>query len=147
VGTLDTYYEANLDLVSVHPVFNLYNDEWPILTWTDPLPPAKFVSTDAGEGRAVDSMVCQDVIISGGTVRRSILSPGVRVRSWATVEDAVLMHGVEVGRHAVVRRAIVDKNVVIPEGARIGVDLDLDRERFVVSPGGVVVIGKGQKVE
>jgi glucose-1-phosphate adenylyltransferase len=146
VGTLDAYYEANMDLVSVHPVFNLYNDEWPILTWTDPMPPAKFVSTEAGEGRAVDSMICQDVIISGGVVRRSILSPGVRVRSWATVEDSVLMNGVAVGRHAVVRRAIVDKNVVIPEGARIGVDLDLDRERFAVSEGGVVVIGKGQKV-
>jgi glucose-1-phosphate adenylyltransferase len=146
VGTLDAYYDANMDLVSVHPVFNLYNDEWPILTWTDPLPPAKFVSTEAGEGRAVDSMICQDVIISGGVVRRSILSPGVRVRSWATVEDSVVMHGVEVGRHAVVRRAIVDKNVVIPEGARIGVDLDLDRERFAVTDGGIVVIGKGQKV-
>jgi glucose-1-phosphate adenylyltransferase len=146
VGTLDAYYEANMDLVSVHPVFNLYNDEWPILTWTDPMPPAKFVSTEAGEGRAVDSMICQDVIISGGVVRRSILSPGVRVRSWATVEDSVIMHGVQVGRHAVVRRAIVDKNVVIPEGARIGVDLDLDRERFAVSEGGIVVIGKGQKV-
>jgi len=147
VGTLDAYYEANMDLVSVHPIFNLYNARWPILTWSDPLPPAKFVSTEAGEGRAVDSMVCEGAIISGGVVRRSILSARARVHSWALVEDSVLMHGVEVGPHAVVRGAIVDKNVKIPEGARIGVDLELDRERFVVSEGGVVVIGKGQKVE
>ena len=147
VGTLDAYYEANMDLVSVHPIFNLYNKQWPILTWSDPLPPAKFVSTEAGEGRAVDSMVCEGAIISGGVVRRSILSARARVHSWALVEDSVLMHGVEVGPHAVVRRAIIDKNVRIPEGARIGVDVELDRERFVVSEGGVVVIGKGQKVD
>jgi len=147
VGTLDAYYEANMDLVSVHPVFNLYNLRWPILTWSDPLPPAKFVSTEAGEGRAVDSMVCEGAIISGSVVKRSILSPGVRVRQWGTVEDSVLMHGVDVGPHAVVRKAIIDKNVLIPEGAQIGVDPDADRERFVVSKSGVVVIGKGQKVE
>src|SRR5947207_5950104 len=128
-----------MDLVSIEPVFNLYNQEWPILTGGEALPPAKFVSTDAGEGRAIDSMVCQGAIISGGVVRRSILSPQVRVKSWAEVSDSVLMHGVEVGRNAVVRRAIVDKNVRIPPGARIGVDLDLERERFTVSPGGVVV--------
>jgi glucose-1-phosphate adenylyltransferase len=147
VGTLDSYYDAHMELVSVHPVFNLYNQEWPILTWTEPLPPAKFVSTDAGMGHAGDSMVCAGVLISGGSVRRSILSPEVRVHSYATVEGSILLHGVEVGRHAIVRNAIIDKNVSIPEGARIGVDLDLDRERFVVSPGGIVVIGKGQKVE
>ena len=147
VGTLDAYYEANMDLVSVHPVFNLYNLRWPILTWSDPLPPAKFVSTEAGEGRAVDSMVCEGAIISGSVVKRSILSPGVRVRQWATVEDSVLMHGVDVGPHAIVRKAIVHKNVRVPEGAQIGVDPDADRERFVVSKSGVVVIGKGQKVE
>jgi glucose-1-phosphate adenylyltransferase len=147
VGTLDSYYEGHMELVSVHPVFNLYNQEWPILTWSDPLPPAKFVSTDAGVGHAADSMVCAGTLISGGVVSRSILSPGVRVHSHATVEGSVLMHGVDVGRHAIVRNAIIDKNVRIPEGGRIGVDLDLDRERFVVSPRGVVVIGKGQKVQ
>jgi len=147
VGTLDSYYDAHMELVSVHPVFNLYNRDWPILTWTDPLPPAKFVSTEAGMGHAGDSMVCAGALISGGSVRRSILSPGVRVHSYATVEGSILLHGVDVGRHAIVRNAIIDKNVRIPEGARIGLDLDLDRERFVVSPGGVVVIGKGQKVD
>ncbi len=148
VGTLDSYYEANMDLVAVHPVFNLYNAEWPILTWSEPLPPAKFVFEEEGRtGHALDSMVCPGTIISGGEVRRSILSPGVRVHSGALVEGSVIQHGVDVGRHAVVRNAIIDKNVRIPEGAEIGLDLDLDRERFVVSEGGVVVIGKGQKVE
>jgi glucose-1-phosphate adenylyltransferase len=148
VGTLDSYFDASMDLVSVHPVFNLYNREWPILSWNDPLPPAKFVFEEAGRvGHALNSMVCAGAVVSGGEVRGSILSPGVHVHSWAEVEDSVLMHDVDVGRHAIVRHAIVDKNVRIPEGARIGVDLDLDRGRFTVSPGGIVVIGKGQKVE
>ena len=147
VGTLDSYYEANMDLVSVHPVFNLYNHRWPILTWNDPLPPAKFVSTHEGEPHVVDSMVAEGAIISGAEVRRSILSANVRIHSRATVEDSVLMNGVVVGPHAVIRRGIVDKQVHIPEGARIGVDLELDRDRFAVSDSGVVVIGKGQKVE
>jgi glucose-1-phosphate adenylyltransferase len=148
VGTLDAYYDAHRDLISVRPVFNLYNDRWPILTWHHPLPPAKFVLESPGfVGQAIDSMVCAGVIVSGGTVRRSILSPGVRVREGALVEDSVIMHDVEVGPGAVVRRAIVDKNVVIPDGAGIGVDAARDRERFAVSAGGVVVIGKGQKID
>jgi glucose-1-phosphate adenylyltransferase len=148
VGTLDAYFEASMDLVSAEPVFNLYNHDWPILTWSEPLPPAKFVLEEPGRtGLAINSLVCSGAIVSGGVVRLSVISPSVHVHSWATVEDSVLMHGVDVGRHAVVRRAIVDKNVRIPEGARIGVDLEMDRERFVVSEGGIVVIGKGQKVQ
>ncbi len=148
VGTLDAYYEANMDLVSVNPVFNLYNRRWPILTWHEPLPPAKFIfDSDDRRGQALDSMVCAGAVVSGGTVRRSILSPGVRVEQGALVEDSVLMHDVQVGAGAVVQRAILDKNVVVPEGARIGVDLDLDRGRFVVSAGDVVVVGKGRKVD
>ncbi|HUH08465.1 MAG TPA: glucose-1-phosphate adenylyltransferase [Egibacteraceae bacterium] len=148
VGTLDTFYDANMDLVAVHPIFNLYNDEWPIFPGHQALPPAKFIfDEDARRGQALDSLVCAGVVVSGGTVRRSILSPSVRVHSHAEVADSVLMHDVEVGRHAVVRRAIVDKNVVIPDGARIGVDPDSDRQRFTIAPNGVVVIGKGQKVE
>jgi glucose-1-phosphate adenylyltransferase len=148
VGTLDSYYDAHMDLISVHPVFNLYNREWPIYSWHEPLPPAKFVFEEPGRtGRALDSMVCEGVIISGGVARRSILSPEVRIHSGALVEDSVLMHGVDVGRNAVVRNAIVDKNVQIPAGAEIGVGLDVDRARFTVSAGGVVAIGKGQKID
>jgi glucose-1-phosphate adenylyltransferase len=147
VGTIDAYHEAHLDLVSVHPIFNLYNLEWPIFTWHDPHPPAKFVfDDDARRGTALDSMVCSGVVVSGGTVRRSILSPGVQVHSYAEVERSVLLHGVDVGRGAVIRNAIVDKNVTIPPGTRIGVDADHDRARFHVSDGGVVVIGKGETV-
>jgi glucose-1-phosphate adenylyltransferase len=148
VGTLDSYYEAQMDLVSVHPVFNLYNEEWPIHTWIGSLAPAKFVFDDDGRrGSAVDSIVGAGVIISGGSVRRSVLSPGVRVHSWALVEDSVLMDGVDIGRKAVVRRAIIDKNVRVPEGAHIGVEIEQDRARgYTVSEGGIVVLGKGDVV-
>jgi glucose-1-phosphate adenylyltransferase len=148
VGTLDAYYDAHMDLISVDPIFNLYNREWPILTWPDPLPPAKFVFEDEGRaGRAFDSMVCAGVIISGATARRTVLSPGVHLHSYSLVEDSILMQNAEVGRHAVVRRAILDKDVRVAEGARIGVDPEADRERFTVSASGVVVIPKGQTVE
>jgi glucose-1-phosphate adenylyltransferase len=146
VGTLDSYFEAQMDLISVHPVFNLYNLEWPIHSSVS-LPPAKFVfDDDDRRGYAVDSMVAAGVIISGGAVRRSIISPGVRVHSGAVVEDSVLMHNVDVARGATVERAIIDKNVRIPPGAKIGVDHRVDRQRgFTVSDNGVVVIGKDDK--
>jgi glucose-1-phosphate adenylyltransferase len=148
VGTLDAFFDAHMDLVSVDPIFNLYNVEWPILSYHAPLPPAKFVFDEDGRrGEALDSMVCAGVVISGATARRSVLSPGVHLHSYATVEDSVLMDGVDVGRDAVVRRAILDKNVRVEPGAQIGVDLEADRERFAVSAGGVVVVGKGAVVE
>jgi glucose-1-phosphate adenylyltransferase len=149
VGTLDAYYDAHMDLISVSPIFNLYNQEWPIHTWPDPLPPAKFVfdEADGRRGHALDSMVCAGVVISGGVARRSILSPGVQLHSYSEVEDSILMHGVDVGRDAVVRRAIVDKDVRIGPGAQIGVDAEADRERFTVSAGGIVVIPKGEVVD
>jgi glucose-1-phosphate adenylyltransferase len=148
VGTLDAFHEAHMDLISVDPVFNLYNSEWPILTSHEPLPPAKFVfADDSRTGHALDSMVCAGVVVSGGEVRRSVLSPSVHVHSFAQVEGSVLMPGVEVGRDAVVRNAILDKHVYVAPGAQIGVDADADRERFTVSDGGIVVIGKGERVE
>jgi glucose-1-phosphate adenylyltransferase len=147
VGTLDAFYHAHMDLISVHPVFNLYNMQWPILTLPEPLPPAKFIFEEVGRiGHAVDSMVCSGVIISGATVRRSVLSPSVHLHSYAEVEGSVLFSGVEVGREAVIRNAIVDKDVVVEPGAEVGVDADADRERFTVSDAGVVVIPKGVRV-
>ncbi|MFG2063058.1 MULTISPECIES: glucose-1-phosphate adenylyltransferase [unclassified Micromonospora] len=148
VGTLDSFYDAHMDLINVHPVFNLYNFDWPIYTEQPPYPPAKFVH-QWGErvGRAVASMVSPGAVISGSLVENSIVSPKVKVHSWAHVDGSVLMEGVEIGRHAVVRRAILDKNVHVPEGAEIGVDLERDRQRYTVSDNGIVVIGKGQKVE
>jgi glucose-1-phosphate adenylyltransferase len=148
VGTLDAFYDAHMDLVSVDPVFNLYNMEWPILTWQEPLPPAKFVFDEEGRrGHAIDSMVCAGVVISGGRARRSVLSPGVHVHSFAEVEGSVLLQGVDVGREAVVRKAILDKNVRVEPGAQVGVDHEQDRARgFAVSDGGVTVVGKGAVV-
>ena len=148
VGTLDSYFESHLDLCAVHPIFNLYNDKWPILTYVPSQPPAKFVH-NAGDrvGRAINSVVSNGVVVSGGLVLDSVLSPGVRVNSWSRVERAVIMHNTRIGRYAVVKDAILDKNVNVPDGAVIGVDKEHDRARgFVVSAGGVTVVGKGQVV-
>ncbi len=148
VGTLDAYYDAHMDLISVDPIFNMYNYEWPIHAWAGAIPPAKFVFDQEGRrGQALDSMVCAGVVISGGTVRRSLLSPRAHVHSYSLVEDSVVMHGAQIGRKAVVKRAILDKEVVVGEGVEIGVDEAADRERFHVSEGGIVVIPKGQRVE
>ena len=146
VGTIDAYFEANIDLIEIDPVFNLYDPRWPIRTYLEQDPPAKFVfAQEKGEGRkgvSLDSLVSPGCIISGGRVQRSILSPGVRINSWSGVNESILFKGVVVGRHAKIRRAIIDKGVVIPEGMEIGYDPKEDRKRFTVSPGGIVVIPK-----
>jgi len=149
VGTIDSYFEAHMDLCAVHPVFSLYNHQWPILTHVPADPPAKFVHEDGDRaGRAFNSVISNGVIVSGGLVRESVLSPGARVDSWARVERSVILHNTRIGRHAVVRNAILDKNVMVLEDAKVGVDKERDRERgFTVSEGGVTVVGKGQVVE
>jgi glucose-1-phosphate adenylyltransferase len=149
VGTLDSYFEAHMDLCAAHPVFSLYNERWPILTHVPPQPPAKFVLEDGDQtGQAVSSVVSNGVIVSGGQVRESVLSPGVRVDALATVDHSVVLHNTRIGRGAVVRNAILDKNVVVAEGAAVGVDKERDTERgFTVSEGGVIVVGKGRVVE
>ena len=142
VGTLDSYHEAHMDLVSVHPIFNLYNERWPILTNMPAMAPAKFVQG----GTAHESIVGAGSIIAGAHVRSSVVANGVRVDEGAYVDGAVLMPGVRVGRGAVIRNAILDKNLIVPDGAQIGVDLDLDRARYTVSENGIVALGKGQIV-
>jgi glucose-1-phosphate adenylyltransferase len=147
VGTLDSYYEASMDLVAVQPAFNLYNREWPIYTNPPQLPPAKFVFEEPGRaGLAFNSIVSGGVIISGGTVRRSVISPGVIVEQGALVEDSVVMDNVRIGEGAVVRRAIIDKNVVVGPGVRLGTEPELDAGHRTISAKGVVVVGKGEKV-
>lgn len=149
VGTLDAYFQANMDLIAVEPIFNLYNSQWPIVTANTSLPPAKFVFNDLPQkrvGRALDSLISEGCIISGGLVERSVLSQRVRVNSWSSVQDSILMENVEIGRHCDIRKAIIDKNVTIPPGTKIGVDLAEDRKRFHVTESGIVVIPKGAHV-
>ena len=148
VGTLDSYYDAQMDLTSIHPVFNLYNYDWPIYTHYGPYPPAKFVHGEHGRiGEALNSCVSPGVVVSGARVNNSILSPGCFVHSYSSIDDSVLLNGVDVGRSAQLRRVILDKDVVVPEGAQIGFDAEHDRARgFVVTESGITVVGKGQEV-
>lgn len=146
IGTIDAYYQANMDLASVSPVFNLYDRNWPIRTYEGQYPPAKTVFADEDKGRAgkaLDSIICSGVIISGGRVERSLISPGVRINSYAEVTESILLHNVVIGMHAKVKRAIIDKGVRVPAGMKIGYDLEKDRQRFFVSDEGIVVIPKG----
>jgi glucose-1-phosphate adenylyltransferase len=147
IGTIDAYWQANMDLASVSPVFNLYDKNWPIRTYEGQYPPAKTVFANEEKGRAgkaLDSIICSGVIISGGRVERSVLSPGVRINSYAEVSESILLHDVVIGMKAKVRRAIIDKAVRVPDGMKIGYDLEKDRERFYVSDEGIVVIPKGE---
>ena len=148
VGTLDSYYEANMDLVAPHPVFNLYNDAWPVFTSSRTLPPAKIVAHgEFGSGDIANSMLSSGCIITGATVHDSVLSPNVRVEPGALVEGSILFDDVHIGAGSVVRNSIVDKHVVVPRGRQIGVDAERDAEEFTISPSGIVAIGKGHKVK
>lgn len=152
VGTLDAYYEANMDLVSVDPQLNIYDENWPLRTYQPNVPPPKFVFAGEEDGHrrgyAVDSLVCGGSIISGGEVEHSILGPSVRVNSFSSVQDSILFEGVTVGRHARIRRAIIDKGVEIPPDIEIGYDLEADRRRgFQVTQSGLVVIAKEDIIE
>jgi len=141
VGTIEAYYEANMDLVSVSPVFNLYDKDWPIRTHQRQYPPAKFVFGEPGRtGRAIDSIVCPGCIISGGTVRNSVISPDVRVNSYTELEDSIVFSHVNIGRRCRIRRAIIDRDVQIPEGTVIGFDPERDAKNFVVTETGITVV-------
>jgi len=147
VGTLDAYFEANMDLVSVTPQLNLYDPQWPIFTYQSSDPPAKTVLEEEGRmGTAINSILSNGCIISGGSVKRSVLSPRVVVHSYAEVEDSILLEGVDIGRHAKIRRTIIDKDVQIPPKMEIGYDLDEDAKRFTVTGSGIVVVPKGMRL-
>jgi glucose-1-phosphate adenylyltransferase len=150
VGTVDAYWEAQMDLIEINPQFNLYNFRWPIRTGATHDPPAKFVFRDEAQARvgiATDSMVSHGCIISGGRIHRSVLGVGCRVNSFSEVEESVLFERVRVGRHAKIRRCIIDKDVEIPSGTVIGFDREADRQRFFVTDRGIVVIPKRAKLE
>ncbi len=150
IGTLDAYYEANMDLIRVEPIFNLYDTAWPIRTYQEQFPPVKTVfagEEDVGRiGLTLNSVVSGGCIISGGKVERSVLSPNVRIRSYSQVCDSILMEGVSVGRHAKIKRAIIDKDVEIPQGTVIGYDLQEDKKRFFLTESGIVVVAKGTEI-
>jgi glucose-1-phosphate adenylyltransferase len=151
IGTIDAYYEANMDLVKVEPIFNLYDNQWPIRTYQEQFPPAKTVfSGDKVTGRmglVLDSLISGGCLVSGGRLQRSILSPNVYIHSYSEVSDSILMEGVNVGRYAKIKRAIIDKDVDIPQGTVIGYDLKRDKKRFFVSESGIVVVAKGTEIK
>lgn len=146
VGTIESYYAASMDLISVNPHFNLYDQEWPLRTEQRQFPPAKTVSHEGERvGRAINSLITDGTIISGGLVERSILGFNVRVNSYTYITDSIIMDNCNIGRHSRIRRAIIDKNVIIPEGTEIGFDIEMDKKRFTVSETGIVVIPKNYK--
>jgi glucose-1-phosphate adenylyltransferase len=141
VGTIDAYYEANMDLVSVSPVFNLYDKQWPLRGWQHQYPPAKFVFADADRmGAAIDSIVAGGSILSGGRVQNCVVGYDVRVNSYCDVAESIIYNHVNVGRHSRIKRAIIDRHVSLPEHTEIGYDLEADRRRFHVTSSGIVVV-------
>ncbi|PJA98236.1 MAG: glucose-1-phosphate adenylyltransferase, partial [Ignavibacteriales bacterium CG_4_9_14_3_um_filter_30_11] len=140
---IDSYFAANMDLISINPEFNLYDSEWPLRTYQYQYPPAKTVSHEGERvGRTLNSLVCDGTIVSGGLVERSLLGPNVRVNSYSYITDSIIFNNCRIGRHARIRRAIIDKNVTVPEGYEIGFDLEGDRKKYMVTESGIVVINK-----
>lgn len=145
IGTIDSYYEASMDLISVTPEFNFYDNDWPMRTYQYQAPPAKTVSHEGERvGRTLNSMICDGTIVSGGLVERSLLGTNVRVNSFSYVTDSIIMNNCNIGRHARIRRTIIDKNVRVPENYEIGFDIESDKKKFHVTDSGIVVIGKNQ---
>ncbi len=145
IGTIDSYFDASMDLIAVTPEFNLYDSSWPMRTYQYQFPPAKTVSHEGERvGRTLNSLICDGSIVSGGLVERSLLGPNVKVNSFSYVTDSIIMNNCNIGRHARIRRAILDKNVNVPEGYEIGFDIESDRKKFTVTNSGIVVIGKNQ---
>ena len=145
IGTLDSYYEASMDLIAVNPEFNFYDQSWPMRTYQHQFPPAKTVSHEGERvGRTLNSLICDGSIVSGGLVERSLLGNNVKVNSFSYVTDLIIMNHCNIGRHARIRRAIIDKNVSVPEGYEIGFDLEADKKKFTVTESGIVVIAKNQ---
>lgn len=151
IGTIDGYYEANMDLLGTEPIFNLYDRDWPIRTYQEQFPPARTIhsgeETAGRVGLLLDSLVSGGCVISGGKVQRSVLSPNVRINSFSEVYDSIIMEGVDVGRYAKIKRAIIDKEVAIPKGVVIGYDLKEDKKRFFVTESGIVVVEKGTEIK
>lgn len=143
IGTIESYFEASMDLISVLPEFNLYDDDWPIRTLQFQSPPAKTVSHGEERiGRSLESLICDGTVVSGGLVERSLIGNNVRVNSYASITDSIIMNNCNIGRHSVIKRAIIDKNVIIPEGYEVGINIDEDRKKFTVTDTGIVVIPK-----
>ena len=143
IGTIDSYYESNMDLISISPEFNLYDANWPLRTYQYQFPPAKTVSHEETRvGRNLNSLICDGCIISGGLVERSLLGPNVKVNSFSYISDSIIMNNCNIARHARIRKAIIDKNVNVPEGYEIGFDLEGDKKKFTVTESGIVVIPK-----
>jgi glucose-1-phosphate adenylyltransferase len=148
IGTIDSYFESSMDLISVTPEFNFYDYDWPMRTHQHQMPPGKTVSHEGERvGRTLNSLICDGCIVSGGLVERSLLGPGVRVNSYSYVTDSIIMNNCNIGRHARIRRAIIDKNVVVPEGYEIGFDVDGDKKKYTVTESGIVVIAKNQVLQ
>ncbi len=147
IGTIDSYYESSMDLIAVTPEFNFYDQNWPMRTYQYQFPPAKTVSHEGERvGRTLNSLICDGTIVSGGLVEKSLLGPNVKVNSYSYVTDSIIMNNCNIGRHARIRRAIIDKNVNVPEGYEIGFDLEGDKKKFTVTDSGIVVIAKNQEL-